>query len=255
MKQTVLATLIILFLSCITDLKASEKLSNGLIELSVNAQTGTYEVIDLINNRVIVSQAFTGFSIKPYLELWEVGSDKVETDQAVTSFNSLTAQNSTTVSSRLKGSFPDGKSISLISRIEGAGELEVQFSLYRDSTFLEIGFSFRNQGKEPVRLERVDVLNGLFMEGLDRDYLQTLNGNSGGVKTEVLHGYAREAENNILCFFAGPGKQQSLVAGGLTYKDYRKYMHVNLDSLAMYAYDPVAVRLVPDCYEQNNQQG
>lgn len=243
MKRTIVLLLLILSLSFLAKLKASEKLSNGLIEVIVNIENGTYDIIDVKKNRLIISQSVIGFSVKPYLEMWEVGSDAVETLQPVTYYNSLNAKNSTGTSSQLKGTFPGGNSLSIISSMEGRGVLEVQFTIYTDSTFVELGFSFKNLGAKAVRLSRIDLLNGRFLPGVSHKLLKTLNGDSGGRKTEVLRSETHKAENNMLCFFADPQQQHSLVAGGLTYNDYRKFVHVANDSLVMFAEDPVGKRV------------
>jgi hypothetical protein len=243
MKQSILLLFLTLTLSSLNRLEASEKLSNSLIEVIVDAEKGTYDIIDVKQNRLIISNSVIGFALKPYLELWEVGGDDVETLQTVTYFKSSTAQNCTATSSLLKEAFAGGKSLSLISSMEGQAELEVQFTLYPDSTFVEIGFSFKNLRPEAVRLSRIDVLNGRFMPGMNLEHLKTLNGDSGGRKTEVLHSDMRKAENNMLCFFADPQQQRSLVAGGLTYRDYRKFVHVTKDSINMFAEDPIGKRV------------
>ena len=242
-KRSTLVLLLILSLPFLDKIKASEKLSNGLIEVIVNTEKGTYDIIDVKQNRLIISRSVIGFGLKPYLELWEVGSDAVETLQIVTYFNSSNAKNRTATSSLLKGTFPGGKSLSIISSLEGQGVLEVQFTLYTDSTFVELGFSFKNLGAKAVRLSRIDLLNGQFMPGVSRKYLKTLNGDSGGRKTEVLRSDVNKAENNMLCFFANPQQQHSLVAGGLIYEDYRKFVNVANDSMVMFAEDPVGKRV------------
>jgi hypothetical protein len=243
MKRTIIILLSIFLLAFGDRLGATEKLSNGLIEVIIHAGKGTYDIIDVRQNQMIISNSMIGFVLKPYLELWEVGTDEVETLQPLSYFNSSSAQNSTKTSSLLKTKFPGGKSLSMITRIEGRGELEVKFTLYPDSIFAEIGFSFRNLGTDAVRLSRIDVLNGRFMPEMNLKHLKTLNGDSGGKETKVLQSAIRKSENNMLCFFSDSRQQRSLVAGGLTYEDYRKYVFVTGDSIMMYADDPVGKRV------------
>jgi hypothetical protein len=222
-----------------------DKISNGLIEIKVDGKSGSVDILDFVSKKAIVKHSTVGFSLRPYVDLADLGRIAVETGLPETSFSSLTADNFIRNSSSLKTAFPGGKSISLVTRIDNKGELEVQFTLYPDSAFIDLGLSFRNLGTKPVRLTAVDLVNGILFPGTDHFRMITLDGNSGGGKTEVGHSGKTVTENNLLCYFPGSKQQRSFVAGGLTYEDYRKWVSVSNDSIRMYAADAVGKRVDP----------
>jgi hypothetical protein len=212
MKKIILAGMIILVA---IQLQAIEKLSNKLIEVRINTEKGTFDVIDLKRKLPIISESQIGFSIAPYVELANVAQDAFETEQKTTYFKSADCVNTVNSKSVLKSTFSKGKSISMVSHKAGQGQLQVQFTLYPEKTFVDISFTFKNLNKQPIRLRQVDVINcNGFMLGCDRTSLQLLNGDSGARKTIVVKDQNMNAENNILCFFADPKQPRSLVAGG-----------------------------------------
>ena len=224
----------------------SDKLSNGLIEVRIDEKTGTFDIYDLTNRRLIVKRSTIGFSTKPYVDLNELGRIAIETDQPETSFSSNSAAHSIKESSRLSGAFSGGKSMSLVSRWNDQGELEVQFTLYPDSSFVDLGFSFKNLHDQPVRLTNIEVLNGLFLPELDHGKMMTLDGNSGHGNTSVNHEGRTNTENNVLCYFPDRKQINSLVAGGLTYRDFRKWVKVARDTISISAKDVVGKRVDPE---------
>ncbi|MCP4454773.1 MAG: hypothetical protein GY809_25210, partial [Planctomycetes bacterium] len=234
----------------VRDRKATEEasvstLSNGLVKVCIDTQAGTYDLIDLKRGAAIISDAQIGFSVAPYVELADVADDAFETELKSVETKGIECLSNVT-GSFLKHAFGQGKSLTLVSQKAGVGQLHVQFTLYPKKTLVEIGFAFKNLGKEPARLRRVNVIDcGQFMDGCDRNVMQLLNGGSGIKRTMVVRRKDLTAENNILCFFADPKQSRSLTAGGLTYVDFRKYVQVNGNSLVMYADDPVGRRVGP----------
>ena len=225
---------------------ASDVISNGLVEIRIDTERGRFHMIDLKRGQPIISDSQIGFSTAPYVELADVAQDAFENEQKITGIKSANCVNTVNSQAALKSSFSKGKSISMISSKAGRGQLQVQFSLYPEKTFVEISFAFKNLNKQPIRLRRVDVIDcDRFMPGCGRDFLQLLNGGSGVAKTTVVKGQNMRAENNVLCFFANRKQPRSLVAGGMTYADFRKYVKINKDALAMYAEDPVGKRVDP----------
>lgn len=221
-------------------------ISNGLVEIRIDAERGRFNVIDLKRGQPIISDSQIGFSTAPYVELANVAQDAFENEQKVTGIKSADCVNTVSSQGALKSSFSKGKSISMISCKAGSGQLQVQFTLCPEKTFVEISFAFKNLNKQPIRLRQVNVIDcDRFMPGCDRDSLQLLNGGSGVAKTTVVKGQDMRAENNILCFFADRKQPRSLVAGGMTYADFRKYVKIDKGALAMYAEDPVGKRVDP----------
>jgi len=224
----------------------SDVISNGLVEIRIDTGRGRFDVIDLKRSLPIISDSQIGFSIAPYVELADVAQDAFENEQKSSEIKSANCVNTVNSQGALKSAFSKGKSISMISHKAGQGQLQVQFTLYPEKTFVEISFAFKNLNKQPIRLRRIDVIDcDRFMPDCDETCLQLLNGDSGARKTTVVKGQNMKAENNILCFFADQKQPRSLVAGGMTYADFRKYVNINKDALAMYAEDPVGKRVDP----------
>lgn len=220
-------------------------LSNGLVELRIDSEAGTYDLIDLKRNAVIIGEAQIGFSVAPYVELVDVAEDAFETELKAVETQGQACLSRVT-GSFLAPEFGQGKSLTMVSQKAGVGQLYVQFTLYPQKTFCEIGFAFKNLGQKPIRLRRANVIDcRQFMAGCDRDMMQLLNGGSGIKRTMVVRRKEMTAENNMLCFFADRKQPRALTAGGLTYADFRKYVRVNGASLVMYADDPVGRRVDP----------
>ncbi len=226
----------------------TEILSNGLLEIRVNAIDGTYDLINVGRNEIIFENAKVGFVTAPYLELDEVKKGSSETDVPVYKINS------TDCKVRVKKGTNEGillgsRTLSLIMTDVGKGEMEIKFSLYPDQTFIDIGFSFKNLDKEPIRLRRVDVLRAeRVFPGNDLNKLKLLNGDSGGKTNQINSEGKLSAENNMLYFFADENQPRSLVLGGLSYADYRKFIksdHGANQGAVLYAKDPVGRRVDP----------
>ncbi len=248
MKKLVLLLVVPFCLSCQTDKNNTRQphLSNGLVEISINSAQGTFDIIDIEQNLPIIEQSSIGFSLKPYVDLKDLSRIAIETAIPDTSFSSISAVNSINSLGQIETTFKGGNSIALNSQIEGQGILEVQFTLYPDSTFVEIGFSFTNLRKEAVRLNRVEVIQGLHRSDLKHDKMMLLGGNSGAGKTAVDRSGKLESQNNLLCFLPDKRGGCSLAAGGLSYVDYRKWVSVDQDTLIMYAKDEIGKRVDPD---------
>lgn len=222
------------------------EISNSMIRIAVNAAKGTYDVFNVRRNEALIKDARIEFATAPYVGLEEIESSEHEIRAISSRFGSGDADNEVVAADLSGTAFADGESLTLVSRKRGTGEGRVSFTLYHDRPFIEIGFSYRNLGKEPVRLRNVTVLESAYMPAADRTYLKLLNGDSGWEKTFVRGKRDMTAENNALCYFADPDRPRSLVAGGLTYADYRKYMKVNEHRLRVSARDPVGKRVDPD---------
>jgi len=224
----------------------TNEISNGLVKISINQERGTFNIIDLKRGSTLISDSYIGFSLAPYVELADLSAEEFEVNQKATYYSSINCKNTVNKVSSMNGNFSIGESITLSSKKDGQGQLQVQFTLYPGESFVDIHFSFKNLNEKPVRLRQVNIIDcNSFMTDCDKAFLQLLNGDSGARKTTVVKGRSMVAENNILCFFADTTQTRSLVAGGLTYTDFRKYVSINNDDFVMYAHDPVGKRVDP----------
>lgn len=233
-----------------TNVPGSASISNGLVEALIHVEKGTFDLIDVKRNTVMIKDASVGFITAPYKELKEVHIDSSETDVPKKRIMSADCENRLNPEST-QGVLFGSRTISFTSKKDGEGELEVRFSLYPGLPFVDIGFSFKNLTAAPVRLRRVDVLaNGKVFPASDRKKFKLLNGDSGG------HGHApggrnnwvgelgMEAENNMLFFVADEKQPRSLVIGGLSYKDFRKAIESD-NGATLCATDSVGRRVDP----------
>jgi hypothetical protein len=224
----------------------AEILSNGLLEIRIKPEWGRVDIMDVKRNEPILGDSRIGFSIAPYIGLDDVGPDAFETDVAAARFVGTDGITTILRDHAPATCFAGGESISMVTRMAGQGGLQVWFTLYPGKTFLEIGFAFTNLGDHPVRLRRVEVIDAeKFMPGANHDALQLLDGGSGIAETIVVRGREIRAENNVLCFFPDAKQTRALVAGGLTYADFRKHIDVAGGGLVMRADDPVGKRVDP----------
>lgn len=83
------------------------------------------------------------------------------------------------------------------------------------------------------------------MPGLDHSEMMSLDGNSGAGRTDIRKPGDTETQNNVLCFYPDEKDEVSLVAGGLTYYDFRKGVKVSGDKMVVYANDIVGKRVDP----------
>ena len=223
-------------------------LSNRLVKICIDSSTGTYDLIDLKRNEVFVKDAEIVLTTAPYRELSDVKEGDSESTGPVHEYRSRAGQN------RIKsetyfGVFGKGDALTLTSTFAQDAEVQVRFVLYPDRTFIDIGWTFCNKGTEPVRLRRLSVLqtNQVF-PGRDQVGLKMINGDSGGKMNRLFHREKVRAENNMLYFLSDEGRPRSLVLGGLTYADYRKFVesdHSKNRGADLYADDPVGRRVDP----------
>ena len=240
--KVLLTGLFLLSMAACRNTGEAESLSNGLIEIRFDPDEGIFDIVDVERGERIIERSGMAFVLTDYLELAELAGDEIETGSP-----EIRVKGSECTfrleKERAEGTFPGGNSMTLFCRKENVGELGISFVLYPGRAFVDIGFSFTNPGKEDVRLRRVELIRADYFPGLDRKYLHLLNGDSGGKRNVLTVGETIEAENNTLCYFAGENNQRSLVAGGLTYADFRKSLKVSPDSISMYAWDPVGKRV------------
>ena len=227
---------------------SARTLSNGLVKLCIDSNVGTYDLIDLERNEVSVKNAEIVLTTAPYRELSDVKEGDSEAAGPVKEYRSSTASNRTETGP-YSSALGTGSALTLISTFGHDAEVRVRFSLYPGQTFVDVGWSFRNGGTESVRLRRVSVLQtDQILPACDHSNLKMLNGDSGGKTNRLFHREKVRAENNMLYFLADKDRPQSLVLGGLTYADYRKFVESepgNNLRADLYADDPIGRRVDP----------
>ena len=225
-----------------------ESLTNGIIELRIHLRSGTYELRDVKSGVTLWKAAVVKASSSPYRELDEVGEGDSEAAGPVHTFGSSAGDNRVSRDSHT-GVLGTGEALTLICSFPGQAEIAVQFVIYPQRPFLDIGWSFRNLGSDPIRLRRLSVLSSdrIFPDAEYR-HLRLLNGDSGGRMNRIFQNQAVNAENNLLYFWENGKHSRSLVLGGLTYADFRKFVKSDPrygPEVDLYAFDPVGRRVDP----------
>ena len=232
----------------VEDEVSAKTLSNGLVKVCIDSNAGTYDLIDLKRNEAFVKEAEVVMTAAPYRQLDEVKEGDSEAAGPVKEYRSSAASNRTETGP-YSSALGTGSALTLISTFGHDAEVRVRFSLYPGQTFVDVGWSCRNGGTEPVRLRRMSVMQtDQILPACNHSNLKMLNGDSGGKMNRLFHREKVRAENNMLYFLADKDRPRSLVLGGLTYADYRKFIESdpgNNPGADLYADDPIGRRVDP----------
>jgi len=227
---------------------AVRTLSNGLVKLCINTRTGTYDLIDLTRNEAFVKNAEVVMTVASYRELDDVKEGDSEAVGPVKTLRSSTASNRIETGS-YTSALGTGRTVTLISTFGHDAEARVRFTLYPGQRFVDVGWTCRNGGTEPVRLRRMSVMHtDQILPACNHSRLKMLNGDSGGAMNRIFPEEKVRAENNMLYFIAQKDRPRSLVLGGLTYADYRKFVQSDPGhdlGADLYADDPIGRRIDP----------
>jgi hypothetical protein len=244
MKKLKLFVLSLSLMLCFHNLLAKE-ISNGYLKITIDEVKGTFDIVNQKSNEIIVKQSLVGFQLADYVDLCHLEENQIETDVNTYSYWSSEA-NIEAVMGGKYGEAHLNSTLSLVSRIDSVGELDIEFTLFPHKSYVQIGFSFRNLGDDPIRLRQVTVVNSNnIFPGLNTNEIFLLGGDSGAKDNYISTEREMNAENNILLYIPNGENETSLVAGGLYYHDYRKYVDVNNDSFILKAEDPVGRRIDP----------
>ena len=138
-----------------------------------------------------------------------------------------------------------GKTLTIRVAFDHYADLLWQVTLYEGKDFLvfnmgvatDAGIPFRITSFTPLRSQNV-------FPGLDHSiHYQVLDGNDGGNTTRIRTDAHIKSFNNILVRFGRPERSHILVAGGITYHDFEKFVEVNRKKgkleLILHSDDPV----------------
>lgn len=205
-------------------------IENKWVKIEVNEKTGKCRFIDKARGETVVDE------IAPVFDEMCV-ADEGRRNSCVTDNGS--------------NEFGKGEKLTLVSDKPGETVLRVGFTLYEKHPFVDISWSVKNLGKEPIYIKNPDVLNNALAFGnvKDKPNLKVLDGNGGGTTTMVVDKPKVECHNNLLVTFGEEGKsRRSLVIGGLTYHDYQKWAAVSGSEgmrLKLFAPDAIGKRIDP----------
>lgn len=179
----------------------SAKIQNEQVELSFDLKKGYFKIMNKLENRLIVDSA--RFSVNQYFS---------------TDFSSFRAKTEETHT---------GKKLLITAH---RPEIDITLESIIDNNSPEIKFNMqvRNHLNAPIYIKQWSPLRDghLFNSLKDIDEFHILDGNAGGEPTWVYQELPVYCRNNILITAKSGNKRHTFVAGGLTYKEYEKFMEV-----------------------------
>jgi len=142
-----------------------------------------------------------------------------------------------------------GRTLLVRSSAPGQPVLLSRITLYEDSNCIVLGGGVKNVLGNEIRVMEFSPLSGarLFPEAKEMKDPKTLDGVAGSGGNSV-GGLTRNSPNNLLLTFTDGTRRQSVVAGGLTYHDFAKWLDIAADpagkpSLTATAKDQVGRRV------------
>lgn len=145
-----------------------------------------------------------------------------------------------------------GQSLTVTSSSKDGLELIQVFTLYPNSSAIELQCGLRNNSSTPVSIKEIAVLDEASLwPGITHPTEQkTLDGLSGSdsaqpLKTRVEDGADRWSYNNLFYTFKHKNQRHCLVLGGLVYDDFIKIARIQNSAVSLYAKDPVGRRVDP----------
>ena len=181
-------------------------IANGIVSLDYNLSRGTYNVSDLIEDKVIIRDAFSsvhGVSSKTVGYVHTYVSEDVSDELGV------------------------GKRIVITSvRAGNYITLKTGFALYEGDGMIAMSSGLVNTSTNTFRLRQLmPVAGGTAFAGFDvNTSLSMLSGVTGDKTTVLQHSGSMTSANNGLLTFGATGANRSLVLGGLTYNKYPKWV-------------------------------
>ena len=198
----------------------SSQISNDLVSLRYDTLSGTFDITDKADANASVHQAV--FTINQYVSSRNGAVSRVEVEHL------------------------DGNHVLIVTnQLAGKPTLLFKAELQDNNAYLDLTVGITNSTDRDMRLMNFTIKGEIFEDMADMSELNILDGNTGAENTKITDTTDFECHNNALITFKSNDKRYSLVAGGLTYRDFEKKIRIkDHKQLEMYAYDPVG-KLVP----------
>lgn len=128
-----------------------------------------------------------------------------------------------------KDELGSGLCLTITSKAEGIPQVDLQIILYDSYDFLVYGFDVYNKSDAEMRIiDFMPLTDARFFPEMEtKTDFKTLN--SDGQILSIGDCLPRHSSNNLLVSFVHDDVRNSLVLGGLTFKDYAKYAVVAAD--------------------------
>ncbi len=204
-------------------------ITNDAFKLTYNLKSGTWSAAKKVSNIDVFTRA--RFTVDE--TGWKKPADVTRTWKQ----------------SEVNDDFGKGRTLS-ITETPGGGYAPLKtlhLTVYDGQPFAVIGFSITNQREFPMRVARIGVIEkAAFLPGKKLTQPQVLRGGAGAQVNRVENKAAIDAHNNILVTGKIDGHRQSLVAGGLRYREFlrRIILDEKKSELSITIEDPIG-KLIP----------
>ena len=142
-----------------------------------------------------------------------------------------------------------GKALTIKILFENYADILWQVRLYDSSDYFIFNMGIENDTQKPYQLMSFyPLVSKKVYSGKNNSInYHTLDGNSGGSPTWVTDTAMLRSFNNVLLMFGESANPDILVAGGVTYEEFEKFVKVtrtkNVLQLQLYSEDPVGRRI------------
>lgn len=210
-------------------------IQNEAFCLSYDLKVGTYSGVDIASGRQVFSKARFTVDELDWNQVKGVKREwKVE---------------------EIEDAFGKGKKLLLTETPLGGYRLTktLQISVYDGRPFAVLGFSVKNPSAITARIARMGMLDqASFLPKAMLEDLRVLQGGAGAQPNRVQTELWIQAHNNLLVTGKLEGKRQSMVVGGLRYRDFLRKIEFNQrkNALAVTIEDPQGKPIAPgETYE------
>ena len=190
---------------------ATATIENAKVKIAYDLKSGSYSATDKRDRKTVFSNARLHICCASSAELIDDETYR-HTVQVET----------------VKDDLGEGKSLVIRSSAAGKPTLRLKITLHSASGAIILAAGLENTLGTAVQVRQVDPLwNARLLIPPDLEECRTLDGVAGSGATMVRKGLVRESPNNLLLTCASAAKRVSLVAGGLAYHDFAKWISIN----------------------------
>jgi len=178
-------------------------IENGAVRLEFDLGRGTYRAIDRRTGTAVLEEAFASVGVA---ESRAAGQRRTWSERTV------------------EDALGRGRTLALSCVSAGYPALLLEITLYDGRSAVVLGLGLDNATGYPVRVRRLQPLDGRAFDGapLNENFF-FLDGNGGGEPTRVIEDKTLRSRNNLLATFGAGAGRRSFVLGGLTYADFEKF--------------------------------
>lgn len=186
-------------------------IENKWVVIKYNLKSGTYAATDKIKNQEVIYNATTGindFSAK------DAGTTRIFKTETITDI------------------LGKGAAVLISAKKAGLPDQLLRIKLYQNQSFAVFEAGIKNTTKEDFIVKKIAPISeaSLYKNQDIRNNFRLLNGEGGGIETFIQKEPAVLTQNNVILNFGGAANSQTLVAGGLTYQEFEKFVQITEDN-------------------------